>query len=123
MELSPVLAHIDADFDAAVARLSDLLRIPSVSTDPAFDQDTRRAADWLVDDLRTMGFNAAARPTIGHPMVVATHDGPPGYDGPRILYYGHYDVQPPDPLDLWESGPFEPVIRPSASLACRSASA
>ena len=114
MDIQPVLQRIGQDFEAAVERLCDVLRIPSISTDPDFNDETRRAAEWMVDDLRRMGFNAEAMRTSGHPMVVATHDGPPGFDGPRILYYGHYDVQPPDPLELWESGPFEPVIRPSA---------
>lgn len=106
--LQPVLDRIDQDFEAAVARLTDLLRIPSVSTDPSFDQETRRAAQWHCDDLQSIGFEASVRPTQGHPMVVAHHDGPEG--APHILYYGHYDVQPPDPLDLWTSGPFEPTI-------------
>ncbi|MFO0875236.1 MAG: M20/M25/M40 family metallo-hydrolase [Phycisphaerales bacterium] len=114
--LDSVLAQVDSDFDAAVARLGDFLRIPSISTDPAYDKETRRAGAWLVDDLRTIGFNAELHDTIGHPMVVAHHDGPRGYDGPRILYYGHYDVQPVDPLELWESGPFEPVLRPSEAV-------
>ncbi len=112
-----VLAHADFFFEAAVERLSDFLRIPSVSTDPAFNAETRRAGQWLVDDLRTMGFNAELHTTEGHPMVVAHHPGPKGAaedaNAPRILYYGHYDVQPADPIELWESGPFEPVIRPS----------
>lgn len=113
LDVTKVIAHSDQEFDASVERLSDFLRIPSVSTDSAFDGETRRAGQWLVDELRTMGFNAELRDTIGHPMVFATHDGPPGGDAPRVLYYGHYDVQPADPLELWESGPFEPVIKPS----------
>jgi acetylornithine deacetylase/succinyl-diaminopimelate desuccinylase-like protein len=118
-QLEQVLSLLDAEFDPAVERLCDLLRIPSISTDPAFAAQTRAAGLWLVEDLRSMGFNADLMETAfdghaGHPMVVAHHEGPPGYVGPRVLYYGHYDVQPPDPLDLWESGPFEPVVRPSA---------
>jgi acetylornithine deacetylase/succinyl-diaminopimelate desuccinylase-like protein len=104
--LQPVLDRIDRDFDAAVARLRDLLRIRSVSTDPAYAAETRAAADFLAADLRSMGFTAQVRPTPGHPMVVAHHDGP----GPHLLYYGHYDVQPPDPLDEWTSPPFDPQV-------------
>ncbi len=106
MSLDAVLAKIDADLDPAVARLLDLLRIPSISTDPAFASDCDAAADWLVADLTGLGFGASKRPTPGHPMVVAHYDGP----GPHLLFYGHYDVQPVDPLDLWESPPFEPAI-------------
>ncbi len=110
MSLDAVLAKIDADLDPAVARLLDLLRIPSISTDPAFASDCDAAADWLVADLTGLGFDASKRPTPGHPMVVAHYDGP----GPHLLFYGHYDVQPVDPLDLWESAPFEPAIEDTA---------
>lgn len=110
-DLTPVLAEVDRALPEATERLCDFLRIPSVSTDPRWAADVARAADWICADLRTMGFNATAHRTKGHPMVVAHHPGPKGWDGPRFLYYGHYDVQPPDPLDLWESPPFEPMIR------------
>ena len=112
-DLEPVLDHLRRDFDGAVGRLCDLLRIPSVSTDPAYKADVLRAAQWMVDDLKSMGFDAGLRQTPGHPVVVAHHPGPGGAAGgdvPHIMYYGHYDVQPPDPLDLWETGPFEPTI-------------
>jgi acetylornithine deacetylase/succinyl-diaminopimelate desuccinylase-like protein len=107
-----LLAEIDRAFDASTARLSEFLRIPSVSTDPAFDGETRRCADWLVGQLRELGFVAEAAKTIGHPMVVAHHAGvgPDATKRPRILYYGHYDVQPADPLELWASPPFEPTV-------------
>ncbi|MBE3637056.1 M20/M25/M40 family metallo-hydrolase [Mangrovicoccus algicola] len=109
MSVAPVLARIDTDLDAALARLFDLLRIPSISTDPAYRADCARAADWLVADLAAMGFDASTRPTPGHPMVVAHHDGP----GPHVLFYGHYDVQPVDPLELWDRDPFDPQIEDS----------
>lgn len=107
-----LLGEVDRAFDASVARLVAFLRIPSVSTDPAFDADTRRCADWLVGELRGLGFEAEAAPTAGQPMVVAHHPGtgPDAARRPRILYYGHYDVQPADPLELWTSAPFEPAI-------------
>jgi len=104
-----VLEHVDANLDASVERLFDVLRIPSVSTDPAFAAEVQRGAQWMADTLSGLGFEASVRETKGHPMVVAHHDGPGG-DAPHILYYGHYDVQPADPLELWESGPFDPVL-------------
>ncbi len=104
--LTPVLDRIDAALPQALDRLFDLLRIPSISTDPAFKADCARAADWLVADLATLGFAASARATPGHPMVVA-HGGE---GGPHVLFYGHYDVQPVDPLTLWHRDPFDPAI-------------
>ncbi len=107
MSLQAVLDRIDADQDAALERLFALLRIQSVSTDPAYAPHCVAAADWLVEDLRSLGFEASRRDTPGHPMVVA-HGGT---TGPHYLFYGHYDVQPVDPLNLWDSPPFEPVLR------------
>ena len=106
MTLDAVLSHIDDEMPAATDRLLDLLRIPSISTDPEFKPDCDRAADWLVNELKGLGFEASKRPTPGHPMVVAHHDGP----GPHILFYGHYDVQPVDPLELWDNPPFQPAL-------------
>ena len=106
--LDPVLAHIDAHIENTTAHLFDLLRIPSVSTDPAYRADCDRAADWLVQDLKSIGFDATKRVTSGHPMVVAHAGG----TGPHVMFYGHYDVQPVDPLDLWDSPPFEPSLEP-----------
>ena len=106
MTLDAVLTQIDTDLPRALDRLSALLRIPSISTDPAFARDCQSAADWLVEDLRSLGVQADARPTAGHPMVVGRAEGL----GRHLLFYGHYDVQPVDPLDLWDSPPFEPRI-------------
>lgn len=108
MPLNDVLARIDTDLPAATARLLDLLRIPSISTDPAFKDDCKTAAAWLVADLESMGISASVRPTPGHPMVVGHVDGPAG--SPHVLFYGHYDVQPVDPLSLWHSDPFDPKV-------------
>ena len=105
-QLDPVLAQIDLALPSALDRLLDLLRIPSISTDPAYAGDCARAADWLVRDLQSLGFDASARPTSGHPMVVAAG----GTGGPHLLFYGHYDVQPVDPVHLWARDPFDPAI-------------
>jgi acetylornithine deacetylase/succinyl-diaminopimelate desuccinylase-like protein len=107
MTLDAVLTRIDDTLPEALDRLSDLLRIPSISTDPAFKPACAEAADWLVKELNFLGFKAEVRPTPGHPMVVARHEGP----GRHILFYGHYDVQPVDPLSLWERDPFDPEIQ------------
>ncbi len=106
MTLEPVLSRIDAGLPGAIDRLLDLLRIPSISTDPAYAGDCARAADWLVEDLQSLGFEARAHATPGHPMVV----GHGGEGALHLLFYGHYDVQPVDPLDLWHRGPFDPAI-------------
>ena len=110
--LAPVLERVDAARDASLARLVALLSIPSISTDSEYDTETKRAARWLADDLGSIGFDASVRETTGHPMVVAHHPGPKdaGANVPHVLYYGHYDVQPPDPLELWNSPPFEPQV-------------
>ncbi len=107
MSLDAVLARIDADLPQALDRLLDLLRIPSISTDPAFAADCARAADWLLTELTALGFDASARPTPGHPMVVA-HGGT---GDKHLLFYGHYDVQPVDPLVLWDRDPFDPQVQ------------
>ena len=106
MTLDTVLDRIDTDLDAALDRLMALLRIPSISTDPAYKAACQQAADWLVADLASLGVAAEARTTPGHPMVV----GHVGDGTPHLLFYGHYDVQPVDPLDLWSRDPFDPAI-------------
>ena len=106
MTIDAVLAHVDDNLDAALERLKALVRIPSVSTDPAFKDDCQAAADWLVADLASLGVEAEARQTPGHPMVV----GHAGDGGPHLMFYGHYDVQPVDPLELWHHDPFDPVV-------------
>ncbi len=105
--LDAVLSRIDQDIDASVERLFSLLRIASVSTDPAFKDQCRAAAEHVAVDLASIGFDASVRPTEGHPVVVAKSNG---VSGPRVLFYGHYDVQPVDPLELWKTPPFEPHI-------------
>src|ERR1041384_7339332 len=105
--LDAVLDRIDHDIDQSLERLFALLRIASVSTDPAFKDQCRMAADHVAADLKSIGFEASVRQTEGHPVVVGKANGA---TGPRVLFYGHYDVQPVDPLDLWKTPPFEPAI-------------
>ena len=87
MSLDAVLSKIDENMPDATERLLNLLRIPSISTDPAFKADCETAADWLVDDLKSLGVDAQKRPTTGHPMVVGHVDG--ASDGPRLLAVHH----------------------------------
>jgi len=108
MRLTPVLDHLDANLDASLDRLFELLRIRSISTDPQFKDECRKGAEWLVEDLKSIGFEASARETPGHPMVVAHHEGPTG--APHVLFYGHYDVQPVDPVELWQDDPFDAKV-------------
>lgn len=89
--------------------LCELLRIPSVSADSRHRADIRRAADWLVEQFRSLKLNVGLCETAGHPIVYAEWLGAPG--APTALVYGHYDVQPPDPLNEWISPPFEPTRR------------
>jgi acetylornithine deacetylase/succinyl-diaminopimelate desuccinylase-like protein len=108
--LPKVLKALDATHEQALERLFELIRIPSVSTDPAHAADCRKAAEWCQHLLAELDFDAKVVPTAGHPMVVA-HDRKPAMNGgPHVLFYGHYDVQPPDPLELWKTPPFEPRI-------------
>jgi len=105
--LEAVLSRIDQDLDHSIERLFALLRIASVSTDAAYKDHCRAAAEHVAKDLRSIGFEATLRPTEGHPVVVGKSNGA---SGPRVLFYGHYDVQPVDPLSLWKTPPFEPRI-------------
>lgn len=106
--LTGILDRLDAGLEASLERLFALLRIPSISTDRAYAGEVNRAAAHLVADLASMGFEAEARETAGHPCVVG-HRRRPGR--PHVLFYGHYDVQPVDPLALWENPPFEPAVK------------
>ena len=109
-----VLARLDADLPDALERLMSLMRIRSISTDPAFAPECRRGAESLKAELAEIGFEARlVESTVGgHPFVVGHHSGPPG--APHVLFYGHYDVQPVDPLNLWTSDPFAPAIETRA---------
>src|SRR5437588_11452707 len=90
--------------------LKTFLRIPSISTLSEHKNDVRRAAEFVLNELRTAGMTSAGLiEGTGNPLVYAEWLGAPGK--PTVLFYGHYDVQPPDPLDEWKSPPFEPEIR------------
>jgi acetylornithine deacetylase/succinyl-diaminopimelate desuccinylase-like protein len=113
--LPAVLDRIDRDLDASLERLFALLRIQSVSTDPAYAPHCRTAAEHVAADLRSIGFDTSVRPTQGHPIVVGKAgngqgNGQKDKNPPHVLFYGHYDVQPVDPLDQWTTPPFEPRI-------------
>src|SRR5207248_5813643 len=101
-QLQPVLDRIDADFDNSLERLFALLRIKSISADPAFAGDCKAAADHLARDIASLGFAADVRSTAGHPAIVAkTNSGGKDQGRPHVMFYGHYDVQPVDPISLW----------------------
>jgi acetylornithine deacetylase/succinyl-diaminopimelate desuccinylase-like protein len=105
-DLAPIFAHVEENRDAFIARLMDYVRHPSIS---AHNQGIGEVAAMLVEMLKGLGMDAETVPTKNHPMVLGRRDVSP--DKPTVLLYGHYDVQPPDPLELWESPPFEPTIR------------
>jgi acetylornithine deacetylase/succinyl-diaminopimelate desuccinylase-like protein len=118
MSLQQVLDTLVSSDRQAVDRLVDWLRIPSISTDPAYKDEVRRAAQWVAAQLTELGFTVEVRETgtpagSGHPVVMATVEAAASYKGPHVLFYGHYDVQPVDPVNLWDSPPFEPVIKPA----------
>jgi acetylornithine deacetylase/succinyl-diaminopimelate desuccinylase-like protein len=124
MSFQDACGWLESNSDASMARWMDWLRIPSISTDPAYAADCRRAAEWCRERLSELGFDARLVETgrvgsdgkgSGHPIVLAHVEPRAGFKGPRVLFYGHYDVQPVDPVDLWESPPFEPVLREARS--------
>jgi len=106
-----VLAYLNENRDRLLGKLNEFLAIPSVSTDSEFKKDVDQAADFIVTYLNDIGFEKVEKQeTGGHPLVYAEYNGA-GADAPTVLFYGHYDVQPVDPLELWESDPFKPEVR------------
>jgi acetylornithine deacetylase/succinyl-diaminopimelate desuccinylase-like protein len=108
--MTATLDFVNANQDRFLEELKAWLRIPSISADSAYKGDVNKAADWLVDQFKAVGVTRVEKfATPGHPIVYAEKiiDD----QRPTILVYGHYDVQPPDPMDLWHSPPFEPVIK------------
>ena len=109
-DLQPALDYARSHQAQALEGLKELIRIPSISTLPESKADVLRAAEWVAARLRAYGMqNVAVLPTKGHPVVFGETKHAPGR--PMVLVYGHYDVQPVDPLDLWKSDPFDPVQR------------
>jgi acetylornithine deacetylase/succinyl-diaminopimelate desuccinylase-like protein len=105
-----VLAHIEANRERILDQLVEFAAIPSVSTDPAHAADVERAARWVAEAMQAAGpFTVRTIPTAGHPVVYGQWLGAPGRR--TIIVYGHYDVQPPDPLDQWQTGPWTPTLR------------
>jgi acetylornithine deacetylase/succinyl-diaminopimelate desuccinylase-like protein len=116
--IQTILDHLAADREASLGRLKALLSIPSISTDPQYASQVASAADHVKAMLTDAGMNAQVHPTQGHPIVLAdnAHDDLPA-NAPHVLFYGHYDVQPPDPLEKWTTPPFEPAVRDGAIYA------
>ena len=113
-------AYAEAERTRFYEELFDFLRIPSISAKSENDGDTRRAAEWLLDQMVNAGLEAEVIDTPGHPLVLGEWRGA-GPEAATILIYGHYDVQPPEPLELWESPPFEPDVRDGRIYARGSA--
>ena len=110
-----VTEYVEAHRDRLLAELFDFLRLPSISTDPERASDVRAAADFVADALTRAGLAAEVHSTARHPVVTAASPHVPG--APTVLVYGHYDVQPPDPLELWRHDPFDPTLEDGAIVA------
>ncbi len=110
--VADLLHEVDRDFEGSVSRLFEFLRIASVSTDPAYNGQCLKAAKWTQGLLEDMGFGARLVDTPAHPVVIGCYEPDRVHPGMlHILLYGHYDVQPPDPIELWKTPPFEPSRR------------
>ena len=106
--MKEVIDRLSAGRQDHIDRLVDWLRIPSISTDSQCNDDVRRAGEWILEELRDSGFEARLDETDGHPVCYASWTEAEG--APTVLIYGHYDVQPPEPLELWRHGAFEPTL-------------
>ena len=108
--MQPVLAYLKDNQKRFLAELMEYLRFPSVSAQPDHKKDLQACAAWLVKHCEGIGLTAEVRPTAGHPVVIAKTPRTTGARKPHYVVYGHYDVQPPEPLELWQSPPFEPRV-------------
>jgi acetylornithine deacetylase/succinyl-diaminopimelate desuccinylase-like protein len=108
--MQAVLDYLKRNQTRFVAELCDLIRFPSVSAQPQHKKDLRACAEWIVQHCRQIGLEATLRPTAGNPVVVAKTPRTKNSRQPHYVVYGHYDVQPPEPLDLWKTPPFKPRI-------------
>jgi acetylornithine deacetylase/succinyl-diaminopimelate desuccinylase-like protein len=113
--LDRILAAVESGREASLERLKEFLRIPSVSTKPEHRGDVGRCAQWLAEQLRETNLSVEVAPTPGHPIVLAKSER--AADRPTVLVYGHYDVQPAEPLEKWTTPPFEPTVRDGALYA------
>ncbi|MFK7845370.1 MAG: dipeptidase [Rhodothermales bacterium] len=119
--MQSALQHASHHFPNYVQELIELLKIQSISTDSAYAGEVRRCAVWMADHMKSIGISKVEiMETAGHPIVYGEHLVDPSK--PTVLVYGHYDVQPPDPLDLWESDPFEPILKEDGRLVARGSS-
>jgi acetylornithine deacetylase/succinyl-diaminopimelate desuccinylase-like protein len=105
-----VLDYLKRNQARFVAELCEFLRFPRVSAQPQHKPDLRACAEWLANHCRQIGLEAKVCPTAGHPIVIAKTRRVKNSRKPHFMVYGHYDVQPPEPLELWKSPPFEPRI-------------
>ena len=108
--IDSVLAQVDANFDDSLKRLITLVGFKSISTDPAYKEECQKAADWIAKELNGIGIDTRVHQTPGHPMVVGHDSDTSAKPGPHVLFYAHYDVQPVDPLELWDDDPFNAKI-------------
>ncbi|HEU5200471.1 MAG TPA: M20/M25/M40 family metallo-hydrolase, partial [Ktedonobacterales bacterium] len=106
LDLNQVFTYVDQHQERFLARLVDYVRRPSIS---AYGEGIGEVAAYIADVMRQMGLNVQILPTSGWPMVFGEYTAPA--EAPTVLLYGHYDVQPPDPLDAWITSPFEPSVR------------
>ncbi|HXT21250.1 MAG TPA: M20/M25/M40 family metallo-hydrolase, partial [Thermoanaerobaculia bacterium] len=113
-----VLERVEREKERYLGELEEFLRIPSISTDPAYSPDVDRASRWLVERMQQAGLTAERIDAGGHPLVYGEWLGAPGK--PTVLFYGHYDVQPVDPVEEWRHPPFEPT-REGDNLVARGA--
>lgn len=118
--MNDVQGYIGKELGRFTDEILEFLRIPSVSAKSEHNRDTRRAAEWLRDQMEGAGLEAQVLETSGHPVVLGEWRGA-GVGAPTVLVYGHYDVQPAEPLELWDSPPFEPEFREGRLYARGSA--
>mgnify|MGYP003339634335 CR=1 FL=1 len=109
--MQPVLDYLAANEARFLRELCDYLRFPSVSAQPKHKPDLERCAAWIADHARGLGLDVEVCPTAGNPIVLVRTPRKAGARRPHYVVYGHYDVQPPDPLEAWETPPFEPTIK------------
>jgi acetylornithine deacetylase/succinyl-diaminopimelate desuccinylase-like protein len=113
-KIEAILQQVDANMPASVDKYMHLLTFPSVSSQPDGEDGILACTEWLSQELAALGFEARVAATDGHPVVMATMKSDRG--GPKILFYGHYDVQPAEPLEAWATSPFQPEIRDEDGL-------